>query len=296
MFENDIEKNLIDKNNELKNYKNEQIYFNSNFFSKLIFFWTYEIMKKDIKSIKKEKINICEKTNDDFFKKFLKNNKLFQITHLKFIKYIFISNIFLILKVIILSISTIIFQLFQYIFLRNLMNNISNENKLDALKIGIYFIIIRLLYNLSNRHLQFLENYLSAIISNQIIFLILNKSMKIYNLYDSNIIGKIINFIQFDCENISFIFNYGPLSLIVPIQVFLYFLTIYNLIYKNKLVIILLFIYLIVILIIGYIIQKLYFISNNKYLNNKDNRIKLTNDLLNLIREIKENNYEEFFY
>ena len=299
MIENDIEKNLIDKNNEIKhnkNEQNEQIYFNSNFLSKLFFYWTAKIIKKDIKSIKKEKINICEITNNNFFENFLKNNKLIQISHLKFIKYIFISNFCLIFQVIILSILTVIFQLFQYIFLRKLMNNISKENNSDSLKIGIYFIIIRLLYNLSNRHLQFLENYLSVIISNQIIFLIINKSMKIYNLYDSNIIGKIINFIQFDCENISFIFNYGPSSLIVPIQVFLYFLTIYNLINRNKFIIMLLTIYLIVILIIGYIIQKLYFISNNKYLSNKDNRIKLTNDLLNLIREIKENNYEEFFY
>ena len=176
MFENDIEKNLIDKNKEIKhnkNEQNEQMYFNSNFLSKLFFYWTVKIIKKDIKSIKKEKINICEITNNNFFEKFLKNNKLIQISHLKFIKYIFISNFFLIFLVIILSILTIIFQLFQYIFLRKLMNNISKENKLDSLKIGIYFIIIRLLYNLSNRHLQFLENYLSVIISNQIIFLII---------------------------------------------------------------------------------------------------------------------------
>ena len=47
------------------------------------------------------------------------------------------------------------------------------------------------------------------------------------NNSENNLLGKIINLIQTDTENISFIFNYGPSSLISPIQLFIVLFNIY---------------------------------------------------------------------
>ena len=84
---------------------------------------------------------------------------------------------------------------------------------------GLSFILSKFINSLSTNHLLFNQNLLSTSISNQLSSLLYHKVIRAYNISDKNLIGKIINYIQFDCENIAFIFNYGPLSLIVPFQI-----------------------------------------------------------------------------
>ena len=133
------------------------------------------------------------------------------------------------------------------------------------------------------------------IISNEISNLIYQKVISLTDAHSQdNLLGKIINLIQTDTENISFIFNYGPSSLIAPIQLIFVLFNLYNY-YHDFFLITFLIIILLICFIIAFIIQKLYINSNTKYLYNKDIRIHSTNEIFNNLKEIKMNGLEKFF-
>ena len=180
------------------------------------------------------------------------------------------------------------------------MESFSNKNMSnileDKIKYTILFLTSRLFYSFSNRHRIFSENILSSIISNQVISLIQNKTSNIYINKDNNLIGKIINYIQFDCEDIAFLFNYGPASIVVPFQIIITIYFIYEYCNCEKIVILIMLVLLIIAFIGGYIVEKMYFKTHADYLSSKDERIKELNETLKMIKEIKMNHFENYFY
>ena len=203
-MKNDIEMNLLDKNNineDKINYNEKKmrlLYMNENCINKLFFHWSFKTFYEKF-SKKKYILNYSKHSSQLFINNFNNYNdkKTILITPSNLFLVIFKTNLSSIIIILFLSFSTIIFQILQYVFLRTLMesfsNNINTNNILKGkIKNSILFLISRILYSFSNRHRIFLENILSSIISNQIISIIQNKTSNIYLNKDNTLIGKII--------------------------------------------------------------------------------------------------------
>ena len=295
----ELNENLL----EIKNFNNSKnkkpvksIFLDDNIINKIFFIW-------NIKSTYFEK----EKNVQDY--KFIyyplinlyKNgvsNILFNFTFYSFYKKVLGRNKFLIFITIFLAILTGILDIIQYIFLKNFLSLIKEEKKFNDsyyYTFGLKFIFFKIFHLIALKNLCFYENYLPIKISNEIINLIYNKIIRLTEDHSNDkLLGKIINLIQIDVENISFIFNYGPRSLVVPVQIIMVLYNVYQY-YNDIYLLTILILILIICFIIAYFIQKRYIKSNTDYLNNKDIRIHSTNEIMDNLKEIKMNNLENFF-
>ena len=295
----ELNENLL----EIKNFNNSKnkkpvksIFLDDNIINKIFFIW-------NIKSTYFEK----EKNVQDY--KFIyyplinlyKNgvsNILFNFTFYSFYKKVLGRNKFLIFITIFLAILTGILDIIQYIFLKNFLSLIKEEKKFNDsyyYTFGLKFIFFKIFHLIALKNLYFYENYLPIKISNEIINLIYNKIIRLTEDHSNDkLLGKIINLIQIDVENISFIFNYGPRSLVVPVQIIMVLYNVYQY-YNDIYLLTILILILIICFIIAYFIQKRYIKSNTDYLNNKDIRIHSTNEIMDNLKEIKMNNLENFF-
>ena len=175
------------------------------------------------------------------------------------------------------------------------MANNSFSDNFQNYSLALKFILFKIIHTIIQKNLYFYENYLPIIISNEIIILMYQKVISLSDTHSQeNLLGKLINLIQTDTENISFIFNYGPSSIISPIQLILVLWNIYNN-YHDLYLIFFLLIILVICFVIAFIIQKMYLKSNTQYLYNKDIRIHSTNEIFNNLKEIKMNGLEKFF-
>ena len=289
----ELSKKLISDNNDsialtpkLCEQDTKFLYSSSSLLSRLFFFWSYLTIKSPITLFSSYTAKLPSFPLHNFNKDVSSMSIMFSIFKLHK------ANI---IKVILLSLFTVICENVQFISLRYLMLSFTSSDHSKVLY-GIIFIISRLLYSFSNRHEKFNSIVLSTNISNQLTSTIYQKVMTLYDKSSNSLIGKIINYIQFDAENISFLFNYGPASLVVPIQTTISFYVIYTFCNKDFVVILLLIIILCIVFISGYLIQKFYYTKHGLYLDSKDKRVKITSDTFNMIREIKLNRYEEVFY
>ena len=291
--ENSSRKNSF--NNLEKNEKVKRIFLDDNIISKIFFIWsiksTYLEKSKDVKDYYFEYyplINFPKKTNSKFF----------IFTFFSFYKKILGRNKFLLFITILLAILSGILDFVQYMIFKNflsLIKEIKIYNDSYYYIFGLKYIFFKICQLIIINNLYFYENYLHIKISNEIIILIYYKVISLTEDHSKDkLLGKIINLIQTDVENISFIFNYGPRSLVVPIQIILVLYNVYQY-YNDMFLLIILIIILSICFIIAFIIQKRYIISNTNYLHYKDIRIHSTNDILNNLKEIKMNNLENFF-
>lgn len=294
---NEVEEQLLDEKINIPSYeeeKNKDLYFSSSFWSKLFFFWNYLIIKAPTLDISKYTTSKASETSPLLMEQIPKKPNSFSM-----LVSIFKANKKLIIKVLFLSTFAIIFENCQFISLRFLIQYLRDsdqDNNKYKFFFAFLFILSRFFFSMCSQHEKFNSHILSTTISNQITSLIYNKVLSMYSKSSSQMMGKIINFIQFDSENISFAFNYGSASLVVPFQIIISFYIIYLFCEKDFVVVIILVLLLLIAFFIGYIIQKMYYVKHGAYLEKKDKRVKITNDTLNLIQEIKINRYEEFFY
>ena len=292
---------LIDiKGNEFLKEKIElkpkNIYIDDNIFNKIFFIWniksTYIERSKNIEDYHFNYYSLINSKNIISF-----INREYNFSFFTFYKTILAKNKLLIIITIFLAILSGIFDFLQYMFLKSLLSMFNNSFSeiLDYYSLILKFIAFKILHNIIQKNLYFYENYLPIIISNEISNLIYQKVISLTDDYSQdNLLGKIINLIQTDTENISFIFNYGPSSIIAPIQLIFVLINLYNY-YHDFYLIFFLIIILVICFIIAFIIQKMYIKSNTKYLYNKDIRIHSTNEILNNLKEIKMNGLETFF-
>ena len=292
---------LIDiKENEFLKEKIElkpkNIYIDDNIFNKIFFIWniksTYIERSKNIEDYHFNYYSIINSKNIISF-----INREYNFSFFTFYKTILAKNKLLIIITIFLAILSGIFDFLQYMFLKSLLSMFNNSfsESFDYYSLILKFIGFKILHNIIQKNLYFYENYLPIIISNEISNLIYQKVISLTDDYSQdNLLGKIINLIQTDTENISFIFNYGPSSIIAPIQLIFVLINLYNY-YHDFYLIFFLNIILVICFIIAFIIQKMYIKSNTKYLYNKDIRIHSTNEILNNLKEIKMNGLETFF-
>ena len=280
-----------------KKLKQKNIYIDDNFLNKIFFIWSIKsTYVENSKNIEDYDFNYYSLINSKRSISF--TNSIHQFSFFSFYKIILSRNKFLIFITILLAVLSGILDFVQYIFLKQILsiiNNNSFSDFTDYYNLSLKFIIFKIVHNIIQKNLHFYENYLPIKISNEIINLIYQKVISLTDTHSQdNLIGRIINLIQTDTENISFIFNYGPRSIISPFQLLFVLLNIYNY-YHDLYLILFLMILLVICFIIAFIIQKMYIYSNTKYLYNKDIRIHSTNEIFNNLKEIKMNGLEKFF-
>lgn len=216
------------------------------------------------------------------------------INFISLLRKILKIELFHIIFVMILSFLTFILETFQYIFLRKLMLSFNSSDTHLMFRQCIIFILVRIGFSLSRQHKVYQENMVSIYISNQLTSIIYNKVIIEQETLQKEI-GKIINYIQFDGETIAFLFCYAPSSIIVPFQIGFSFYTIAKICPYSNFCLILIGI-LLVSMLIGYLIQRFYFINSTKFSSAKDERINATHQAFKNFREIKFNRYEEIVY
>jgi len=290
--------NNKDPDKALGNTKNiKSIYLDDNIINKIFFIWniksTYLEKKKKIDDYK----FIYYSLNDYKENKNLEN-KIFYYSFFSFYKKVLGNNKFLVFITIFLAMISGILDFAQYLLFRNLLSMIKSNAFISNsfyYSFIIKFILFKIFHVITSKNLYFYENYLPVRISNEIINFIYKKVITLTEDHSKEqLLGKIINLIQTDVENIAFIFNYGPSSLVVPIQILMVLYNVYNF-YNDLFLLLLLIIILIICFSIAFIIQKKYIKSNTEYLSHKDIRIHSTNEIFNNLKEIKMNNLEKFF-
>ena len=289
-------KNEIEKKFKQKEYKTKNIYIDNNIIDKIFFIWnikaTYFEKSKNLEDYHFEYYSLINSKNV-----FLFVNKDYHFSFFSFYKTILFRNKFIVFITIFLAIISGILDFFQYILLKSLLSMANNSfsDNFQNYSLALKFILFKIIHTIIQKNLYFYENYLPIIISNEIIILMYQKVISLSDTHSQeNLLGKLINLIQTDTENISFIFNYGPSSIISPIQLILVLWNIYNN-YHDLYLIFFLLIILVICFVIAFIIQKMYLKSNTQYLYNKDIRIHSTNEIFNNLKEIKMNGLEKFF-
>ena len=277
--------------------KPRNIYIDDNIISKIFFVW-------NIKSTYIERLKNVDDYHFNYYSLIIPKRYLSfinitnQFTFISFYKVILSNNKLVIFITLFLAILSGILDFVQYMILKSLLSMINSKIFYEITEyytICFKFIIFNIIHNIIQKNLNFYENYLPVKISSEIINLIYQKVITLTETHSQdNLLGKIINLIQTDTEKISFIFNYGPSSIIAPIQLLFVFINTYNY-YHDIYIILYLIILLIMCFAIAFIIQKMYIYSNSKYLSNKDIRIHSTNEIFNNLKEIKMNGLEEFF-
>ena len=276
--------------------KPKNIYIDNNIISKIFFIW-------NIKSTYIEKSKTPEDYSFDYYSLINSKNVIsfvnndFYFSFFSFYKTILLRNKFNVFITIFLAVLSGILDFLQYMLFQDLLSMVNNHfsDNFQYYLVALKFIIFKLIHNIIQKNLYFYENYLPILISNEIIFLLYQKVISLSDIHSQeNLLGKLINLIQTDTENISFIFNYGPSSIISPIQLIFVLWNIYNN-YHDFYLIFFLIIILLICFIIAFFIQKMYLKSNTEYLSIKDIRIHSTNEIFTNLKEIKMNGLEKFF-
>ena len=298
---------LIDINNntsqnkefiEQKDQKKiKSIFLDDNIINKILFIWniksTYFQKEKNVQDY-----NFIYYPLINSYNKKKLSNKFLYFTFFSFYKRVLGRNKFVIFITIFLAILSGVLDFVQYILFKNFLSIIKLDKIYDDsyyYYFGLKFVIFKFFHVIILKNLYFYENYLPIKISNEIINLIYQKIIILTEEHSKDkLLGKIINLIQTDVENIAFIFNYGPSSLVVPIQICMVLFNLYQYYNDLKLLFVLILI-LVICFIFAFIIQKRYIKSNAEYLNHKDIRIHSTNEIFNNLKEIKMNNLENFF-
>ena len=282
---------LVNKN------KTKNIFLDDNIISKIFFIWviksTYFEKEKNVQEYNFKYYPLINSLNKE-----KPLNKFFYFTFFSFYRKILSRNKLLVFITIFFALISGIFDFIQYIIFKQFLSLIKGDkifNNSYYYIFAIKFIFFKIIHLIIIKNLYFYQNYLPIKISNEIIYLIYQKLISFTEDHTKDqLLGKIINLIQTDVENIAFIFNYGPSSLVVPIQIIMVLSNVYHY-YKDLYLLLILIVILILCFIIAFYIQKKYIRSNTNYLNQKDIRIHSTNEIFNNLKEIKMNGLEEFF-
>ena len=327
VFENNNVNNTSSENDKKYQKKTK-----ANFLNKLFFWWSkkaMEISNKKILTVNhlaKNQENLIDflfnKITNEYYKRIGFNNPKENFNNLSPHNYmkkkslcplffsILISNIKELLIITLLSLLIVLCKYLQIKFLRILIIIFSTIEKEDPnsefgekknnndLKNKIYLYAFLFLINkltlifLQNHSIYLCEmlgydsgNMLSALIYDKI----LNSSLVVSGDTSE---GQMINFLQVDIDTLGFLFFFAPMTLVVPTQLIIYFYMLFEYFGKTLIFGILLFLFM---FILAWVIQKFY-IKNQRILSqNKDKRMKITSDVLHMLKVLKLYVWEDEF-
>ena len=310
-FEMLLKENSTDESSGSSNIK-EEIKTNKLkiFFNNLFFDWTRDAMNiSNNKSLKIKHLtpigdNVIENLYEILYNKwYIKPKNSSEKIHVR--KYhhksrcplfltILSSNKFDVFFVILLSFLYIMAQLFQIHLLRNLIFLFKdNKNLKEIYKYSILFLINKICSIFLFHHTMFKSQILGINAGNMLSALVYEKIMRTSAFLKANLSeGEMINYIQIDIDTLGFVFFYAPLTIVVPLQFGLY---IYLLFKFFGIIFILGVIIFLILFMIAWIIQKVYISNQRLLLENKDKRMKLTSNVLHIIKILKLYVWEEEF-
>ena len=286
-----------------KGFKND-VYENSNIFSKLFFYWGYKILKlSSMYKIETSHLGKLDEKNDSkiYFNNIVyyweeKNYK--KIAKFGLIKAFLRANIWKIILVFLLSSIDSIIEFFQVLIIKDYINyfdkgslslNVPNIKYLGFILLMIQFINI--FVNLQN---SLIQQKMSLKIRYQLNSLIYHKILKISpsSFSQRTSQGKIVNFIQNDSSKISDLIKKCPGIIIDPVKIIAYIYLLFNFFGISFLFGIIAFL---IMVIINIFIFKKYNILEQQFLKAKDNRMKTTTETFDNIKILKLYNWENKF-
>lgn len=209
---------------------------------------------------------------------------------------------FLLLFVLFLSLLQTGFKYLHLILFRQLIllfkieyNSQGNHSSSNTIYLySLLFLGNKLFSIFLTNHTQYLSQKLGIVSSNSLSGLIYDKLTRAGSFQGQKYhsVGELINFIQHDAETVNFLFSYGIVTLVVPFQFIMY---IYMLFEFFGSTFIFGFITFIILVVVAWIIQKMYIGKQRQLLRNKDERIKLTSNALEILKVIKMYSWEDLF-
>ena len=317
--------NIVKKKLTRKRRTNLNVnYSQSNFLSKLFFYWPKHIFKiankgtlrhEDVchvsekQSIKYE-IGKIKKTFSKYSSNRLKNHSL--------VIAIFLSNFKLLFLLFILDLFNVGLDYLRMFFYRqiisifsegnffpqrekiNIINLIKNIKSIINIKLNIIeavslYFIIRIIRTLIFNHIEFNNNKLTSKITNQMIALITEKIIRSNSYYKTGAViseGEMLNLAEVDAERIGSFFFSGPRIITAPIKVFISMTLLFKLFgfyFFYVLIILFALITLISVLQIFYIknLKKLFIF--------KDKRMKIVSYVFQTLKSLKMNSLDDEF-
>ena len=277
----------------------------TNIFNQIFFAWTIKLFRLAQKNGQLKMLNLGkfsgELSPDKFLKEILpeweymssnnKSNPLLK-TIIKASLFNLIFIFFMCFLVSFLDIMTIIYYR-QILLLFETRNKETNVEIYFPLLTSIVILLSNKLFHIFLlRFFQFYSLKFGAKITIQINTLIYDKLLKI-SPYASISEGNLVNFIQLDAEKLGDFFSYIPVTIVLPIKILFF---VYLLFRYLGLTFIFGLIAIICILYFSVYSQGKRAFFQKELLKYKDQRMKATTQLLNSIKIIKFNCWENFYY
>ena len=328
VYENENQNTTMSSENDKKYQKKTK----ENFINKLFFWWSKKAMEISNKKIltvnhlakNQEKLidSLFNKIKNEYYKRVGFNDPRtnfndFSPHNYKKKKSIFTlffsilkSNITDLLIVTILSLLVILCKYLQIKYLRILIilfttlededshPEFGEKNNNNNLKNKIY--LYAFLFLLNKLALIFFQNHsiyrcdilgynsgnmLSALIYEKV----LNSALVVAGDASE---GQMINFLQADIDTLGFLFFFAPMTLLVPMQLIIYFFMLFE--YFGKILIFGFMVFLFL-FILAWFIQKFYIKYQRILSKNKDKRMKITSDVLHMLKVLKLYVWEDEF-
>ena len=279
------------KNNELS-FKNKD-YINENIMTKLLFKHIKKIIDlANLRPISEGDLGILSEKNSSKTLSFnIKKDNIFNEnlvyiffkTHKKEFLFILLINFISIF----LNINTV--STFRNIIIYFRKDNNYENNKI--LSLSIKFILFQFINIFLQKHLENKNNIISIQIAAELKYLIFQKIFKLTKKSKIDN-AKLINFTQNDSQKIMMSISTLANLICFPILILIYCIMLFN--YMGKT-----FIFGFIALILNFVIT--FYLQNqmkNRQMEKQksiDNRMKITTNTLNNIKNIKENNFDSYF-
>ena len=277
----------------------------TNIFNQIFFAWTIKLFRLAQKNGQLKMLNLGkfsgELSPDKFLKEILpeweymsSNNKSNPL-----LKTIIKASLFNLIFIFFMCFLVSFLDIMTIIYYRQILLLFETRNKETSVE--IYFpLLTSIVILLSNklfhifllRFFQFYSLKFGAKITIQINTLIYDKLLKI-SPYASISEGNLVNFIQLDAEKLGDFFSYIPVTIVLPIKILFF---VYLLFRYLGLTFIFGLIAIICILYFSVYSQGKRAFFQKELLKYKDQRMKATTQLLNSIKIIKFNCWENFYY
>ena len=277
----------------------------TNIFNQIFFAWTIKLFRLSQKMGQLKMLSLGkfskELSADEFLKEILpkwekisketKSNPLLRtIISSSLCNLIFIF--FMCFLVSFLDIMTIIFYRQVLLLFESNNKDFNNEIYFPLLSSIVLLLSNKLIHIFLLRFFQFYTLKFGAKITIQINTLIYDKLLRI-SPYASISEGNLVNFIQLDAEKLGDFFSYIPVTVVLPLKIFFF---VYLLFKYFGLTFILGLIALILILFFSIYSQGKRAFYQKELLKYKDKRMKATTQALDIIKVIKFNSWERYYY
>ena len=285
--------------------KSKSYEYPTNIFNQFFFAWTIKLFRQGQRLGQLKIMNLGkfseELSSDEFLKEILpKWEKISSETKsnplLKTIIYSSLCNLififFMCFLVSFIDIMTIIFYRQVLLLFESKDKDLNNEIYFPLLSSIVILLSNKLIHIFLLRFFQFYSLKFGTKITIQINTLIYDKLLKI-SPYAPISEGNIVNFIQLDAEKLGDFFSYIPVTVVLPLKIFFF---VYLLFKYFGLTFILGLIVLIMILFFSIYSQGKRALYQKELLKYKDQRMKTTTQVLNIMKIIKFNSWEKYFY